>query len=65
MKQSYMMVQNWVMVGLGVFLMYFGFFLVSFVKLNYEGVYALISMSTIVAGIVMVLLGLWIGFERE
>ncbi|MFN4216986.1 MAG: hypothetical protein ACK4HQ_06275 [Brevinematales bacterium] len=65
MKQSRMMVQNWVMVGLGVFLMYFGFFLVSFVKLNYEGVYALISMSTIVAGILIVLLGLWIGFEKE
>ncbi len=65
MRQSKMLVQNWIMVGLGVFLMYFGFFLVSFIKLNYEGWYALISVGTIVAGIVLVLLGLWIGFERE
>jgi len=64
MKQSRMMVQNWVMVASGVFLMYLGFFLVSFIKLNYEGLYALVSVSTIVLGLLMVLLGLWIGFEK-
>ena len=65
MRQSRMLFPNWLMVGLVVFTMYLGFYLVSFIKLNYEGLYALISMATIVLGIVLVLLGLWIGFESQ
>ncbi len=65
MKKSLMKKQNWILVISGVLIMYFGFFLISFITTNYDGVFAFISILVTVLGIITVVLGLSIGFEEK
>ncbi len=65
MKKSLMKKQNWILVILGVLVAYFGFFLISFITLNYDGMYAFISILITVLGLITVVLGLSMGFEEK
>lgn len=62
MKKSIMKKQNWIILGVGILLTYFGFFLVSFVTTNYDGTYAFVSLITIILGLVVVGLSLSLNF---
>jgi len=62
MKKSIMKKQNWIILGVGILLTYFGFFLVSFVTTNYDGTYAFVSLITIILGLVVVGLSLSLDF---
>lgn len=57
--------QNWILVGIGIVLTYLGFFLISFITRNYDGLYAFVSIGTLVLGLAVVILGLSLGFETE
>jgi uncharacterized membrane protein len=63
MKKSLMKKQNWITVVIGILVMYLGFALASRITTNYDGVYAFITVSTILAGLVIVVLGLAMHFE--
>jgi predicted membrane chloride channel (bestrophin family) len=65
MKKTLMKESNWIIVGIGIFLTYFSFFLISFITTNYDGLYAFFSIALTVAGIVTVILGLSLGFEKD
>lgn len=65
MKKSMMKKQNWMLVIAGVVITYLGFFLISFITTNYDGIFAFISILVTVFGIVTVVLGLSIGFEEK
>lgn len=64
MKKSLMKRQNWLMVVSGILLMYLGFFLASFITTNYDGGYAFLTVLSILAGLVVVVLGLSMHFEN-
>lgn len=63
MKKSLMKRQNWMLAIGGVLLTYLGFFLASFITTNYDGLYAFFTMTVLVSGLVVVILGLAIRFE--
>ena len=65
MKKSLMKKENWILVILGMFVMYFSFFLISFITTNYDGLYAFFSIFLTVIGIALVILGLSLGFEKK
>ena len=65
MKQSLMTKMNWIVVISGILITYFGFFLVSFITTNYDGMFAFISIATIVLGLIVVVLGLSLGFQDK
>ncbi len=65
MKKSIMNKQNWILVIVGIILVYFGFFLISFITTNYDGTYAFISISTVVIGLGTVIAGLSIRFNGD
>lgn len=65
MKKSLMQKMNWIMVISGVLVTYFGFFLMSFITTNYDGVFAFITVLITVAGLVTVALGLAISFKSQ
>ena len=65
MKKSLMKKQNWILVIAGVLITYFGFFLISFITTNYDGIFAFISILVTVIGIITVVLGLSVSFEEK
>jgi len=65
MKKSIMHRQNWILVILGILLTYFSFFLISFIKVNYDGMYAFISISLTAIGLGLVIAGLSIRFNNN
>jgi uncharacterized membrane protein len=65
MKKSLMKKQNWIVVVIGIVVMYLGYALASRITTNYDGVFAFITVATILAGLVIVVLGLALHFETE
>lgn len=65
MKKSLMKKQNWVLVIIGVLVMYTGFFMASFITTNYDGLLAFMTVLTILAGLSTVIAGLALGFEGK
>lgn len=65
MKKSVMKRMNWILVIAGILITYLGFFLISFITTNYDGVYAFISILTTVGGLAVVVLGLAVNFDKK
>lgn len=65
MKKTLMKRTNWILLVAGVVITYFGFFLISFITTNYDGMLAFISILTTVLGLVVVILGLALRFDNK
>lgn len=65
MKKNLMKKQNWIILGAGILTTYLGFGLMIPITRNYDGLYAFFSILTTVLGLVIVVLGLSIGFETK
>ncbi len=65
MNKSLMNKLNWLFVISGIIVTYIGFYLTSFITTNYDGLYAFISVFTIVSGLILVILGLSINFGQK
>ncbi len=63
MKKTLMKRQNWILLIAGILITYLGFFLISFITTNYDGMFAFISILTTVLGLVVVILGLAVRFD--
>ena len=64
MKKTLMRKENWTFVLIGIGMVYFGFFLISFITRNYDGGYAFFSLLIVFFGIISVFGGLSIDFEN-
>ncbi|MEJ5284898.1 MAG: hypothetical protein ACP5Q5_09210 [Brevinematia bacterium] len=65
MDKSLMNKLNWIFVVSGILITYIGFYLTYFITTNYDGLYAFISVLTIVSGLILVILGLSINFKQK
>ena len=65
MKKSKMHKLNWVFLGISIFLVYFGFFMMRSITRNYDGLYAFVSICVTIAGIVGSVLSLAIRFDKD